>query len=418
MGTKFTFFRACLAAIVATATACGNEPETTLPVKAQVVTWLAFDQASETPTFGVREETLTGLTDFDGLTGAHVRILRGGELVAREVAGSVVLDGRFSKGQPPSLRYVLHDGVVVPRDYSSFAMLSAYHAFEQSFAGVQRVLEVGISDLGGKAPIDVFFEPEIRVIGKTSGTITQKFNAFFVPGAHQFGLARRSVLERTPLAADQMVISHEIGHLIFDRFFYQNKPAKCGSEGVPLPARDRIGLEYAISGINEGMADFVSFAVTGSTDVLASQPEVDAQRSLTKNVYDFTMVNRDCDKSFYCVGTVFARSLFQAFLAQGGNAAQEVSRGAYGRQVMAALEGILDKLAARTDLPAATDGSQCEDRTELFRANHDGLVLGAFLDTLAAQVPVETSAALCKSFANNFGTSGFPNAMRDTCKLN
>lgn len=415
MGTKSTVLGACVAAL--TATACGNEPATTLPVKAQVVTWLGFDQASETPTFGVRNEVLSALTDFDGLTGSQVRIFRGGELVAREVAGSVVLDGRFSKGQEPSLRYVLQDGVVVARDYSSFAMLSAYHAFAQSFAAVQRVLQVGVTDLGAKAPIDVFFEPEIRVIGKTSGTITQKFNAFFVPGAHQFGLARRSGLESAPLAADQMVISHEIGHLIFDRFFYQNKPSECGAEGEVLSARARVGLEYAISGINEGMADFVSFAVTGSTDVLSSQPKVQAERSLTKDVYDFTSVNLQCKKGFYCVGTVFARSLLQAFVAQGGNPAQEASRGAYARNVMRALEGLLDKLAARSDLPTSTQGSPCEEGNTSFRIKHDGLVLGAFLDTLAAQVPVEMSAALCKSFTNNFGTSGFPDAMRDTCKL-
>lgn len=403
-------------AVIMMAPACGYEPAVPTTVKAQVIAWQGFDQANESTSFVVKEETLSTLVDFNSLTGPHVRIYRGGELVAREVAGSVALDASLSAGHAPDLRYVVDRGVVVARDYSSLAMLSAYNAFEQSFNGIEQVLGFTVSDLNSKAPIDVFFEPRIRIESDVSATVVQKFNAFFVPGAHQFGLARRSELEQTPLAADQMVLTHEIGHLIFERFFYDSKPSDCIEDNRNLPPRDRIGLEYTVSGLNEGLADFVSFAVTGSTDVLAAQPRVKAARSLTKNAYDFASVNTKCENGFYCVGTVFARALYQAFIQNGGEFAQASSRGPFAVAVVKSLVGVLEALAARSDLPGfALEESRCDGRDDLFHAAHDAPILGAFLDTLAGQAPAPLKGALCASFVANFGTAGFPENMRLTC---
>lgn len=396
--------------------ACGYESDAPAVVKAQVIVWDGFEQSNETTSFAVKEETLSTLIDFHNLTGPNVRLYRGGELVAREVAGSVALDGRLSAGHAPQLRYTVRGGVIVARDYSSLAMLSAYNALERSFVAVEQVLGFNIPDLGAKRPIDVFFEPRVRIDSDVSATVIQKFNAFFVPRAHQFGLARRSELEQAPLSADQMVLTHEIGHLVFEHFFNANDPPDCIDDNSQLPARDRLALEYAISGLNEGMADFLSFAVTGSTDVLAAQPRVKAQRSLIKGAFDFAAVNQKCENSFYCVGTVFARSLYQAFLAQGGVPSESTSRGPFAVAVIASLSGVLDKLAARTDLPGfELTESQCDGRDELFHPTHDAPILGAFLDTLAGQAPPPLDAALCAAFVANFGNAGFPEQVRTKC---
>lgn len=384
------------------------------PYRAEVLAYSGFDGQAQAPAYelGVRE--LGTLADLDTLEGRWFTMRRGGELVFREVAGELVTDGRFVGGQDLALRYLLEGEVMVARDYTTLGLLSAFHEMEQVFTLLGEATGVTADQLAERGRFEVFFEPRVRGLG---ATVTQKANAFFVPNERQFGLARRSQIETIPLAVDRLVIAHEVGHALFEHLVFGGASPTCEPGAVTFEARLR--HEYVMAGINEGFADWVSFSITGSTNPLASLPFVGDERSLMGATFQFAALYDDaaCGGRFYCVGTLFARSLHRLFVDgfDGADATSATSRGAFTTLVTEALAQAPGLMRSRDSLPPISAyGERC-GRSSVLVPAYDGLISGAFLDAFAASLPAELQPKACATFVAGFGVQGFPTSNRITC---
>lgn len=407
---RATLLTSLLAFALGTACSGSDGDSASKPYKAQVIVLKSVDSATGSVRFGLETREFQTMTNLDRLEGDYIRVYRGGSIVIKEVKGSIVQPEKFSGGDAPDLRYRVENGVVIARDYSTLAMLSAFYQLDTIFASMEATVgvkpETFLETLGVDR-IKVFFEPTVEASTSSgSGSTSMKLNAAFVPTAKQFLLFQRSPIESVPLAANLQVLSHEFGHAIFDYSFF----------GGETDDDDRFAEEWAISGLNEGFADLTSYAFTGSTNILRGSIDIASmasERNFAKTTFDFDDLMTDeeaCSGSFYCVGTIFARSMYNARAA----ISPSPSRAEFEIAVVEALKTTKAALAAQpsTILPAkggtsAADGGKA-------RA-YDGQVTGAFLNSLISVLPATYTSALCDQFTSEFGTSGFPVEARTVC---
>jgi hypothetical protein len=398
------------------------------PFRAQIIDTVDIDPETSEPSFSLVTREFSYLEDLDSLEGPELRLFRGGTLYVREIAGSLAVDGRFVGAESPRLRYVTDGGVAIARDYPTLAMLSAYYQYERVIEDLERVTGLAPSELAEQmGQIEVFFEPAIRTEdASAAGEIVPKFNAFYVPGLKQFGLAQRSELENVPLSVNRQVIAHEFGHGLFELTFDENDLPDCDPERAEDNEADplfpgRFSLEYAISGMNEGFADFISFAYTGGTNAIAALPfSSAAERDFASSEFEFSDLEGDepaCLGSFYCIGTLFARALYGTMLELDYDPADPAARGAFSRDVVAAMAQTKQALRELPEsvVPLPDPGiAQCGSYDEI-ELEYDGAVTGAFLAAFASRMPAEARGPLCERFEFYFGELGFPGAAREAC---
>ena len=412
--------KALLALLLA---ACGSDAPPGPPFRVMVID---IDQVTAgEPTFVFAERQLETIDDFDQLDGRFFRVLRGGTLTAREVNGSLVVDAEFSDADEPDLRYQVEGGVVVPRDYSTLAMISAAYQLERVMLSLEQAIGTPAGEIVAGGRYELLFEPTIRSEGDITATVTPKFNAFYLPGgARQFGLARRSQFEELPIAVSPLVLAHEFGHGLFEISFDEGFSESCDEDAAndDLFFPGRFQLEHAVSGFNEGWADFVSFAILGTFNPLVGVGFDDDSRDLAATDFSFTDISCvgpdcDCSGSFYCIGTVFARSLFEAFVAGGGDPADPAARGAFASEIFAALSATQAAMRERGDLPPAPPSARaCEvPEFDFFDASYDGAVSSAFLGALVSRLAPELRGDVCAALIANFGDVGFAAGARDAC---
>lgn len=401
-----------LAGYILAAAGCGSDynDSASPPYRAQVISFDGLnDQGSAKFVLGTK--TFETLTDLNKLDGKYLRIKRGGELKIREIKGSLVAAKSFSGGGSPNLRYQVKGGVVVPRDYPTLAQLSAYYQFDQVFGRFDEVLGFAFSDFykATNKKITAYFEPAITMdADDTSLSAVVKLNAAYVPGQRQFVLFQRSSAEDVPLAANLQVVAHEFGHALFDYAFFKSDPDEDG----------RFEQEYALSGLNEGFADFISYRYTGSSDILRGSIDIkdlaDQRNFLTtKFTYSDLIppINEDiCSGSFYCIGSLFARSLVKGMNELDGVTETEFS--------LAVIEALKRTQATMKKLDGILPKDRVEEFEDLKKQNlqsytYNGEVLGAFFNAFLQHVPESFADALCPHFIKNFEADGFPTSARE-----
>jgi hypothetical protein len=397
--------------------ACATVEPPAPPYRALVVDLAAVDPDTGAGSFEVAPRELATLTDLESLDGAHLRMFRGGAIQIRQLGPTVASSG-LDHGAPPDLRYDVRDGTITALDYPTLAMLSAYHAYERLFSELPRVLGLPIEQLDAEgAPFAVFFEPEISVeTSAVNVSVAIKGNAFYA-GHRRWALAQPAQYEHVPLVTDLRVLAHEFGHYVFERQVDAGQPPVCtpdaaGNADVVFPGR--LDAEYAIAGLNEGFADFVSFAVTGGINPVADLAQGVAARSLRSAFVWDDLAGGACDQSYYCIGTLFARSLFQAMPALGLTPTSPDDRGALSVEVVAALAAVPQRLVT-AHLPVPDDTVRTCTRRDSFAGDYDGRVTGAFVEALVAGLSPTTRAALCPRLIANLGPQGFPAEDRAPC---
>lgn len=384
------------------------------PYKALVVALTSVDDDGAAH-FGLVEKSFSSLTDLDGLDGTYAKILRGGALSITEVNGSLVSSDGFSGGKSPDLRYTVSDGVVIPSDYSTLAMLSGYYQLDYIYANLSSVLGIDPSALTAKYPggkHTVLFEPQITL--KQTGTQTSagiKLNAAFSPKDKQFLLFQRSTIENVPLAGNLQVLSHEFGHAIFDNAFL---------DGV-YDEKNYIAETYALRGLNEGWADFVSSLYTGCYDILRASISIDEiakQRHIMKTTFKWDDIVAKtgsdygkCSDSFYCIGTVFARSLVQSRIALTSNS---IDAKTFAAGLIASMRSAQAEMKAMPStivtVATSSDGDTPDNSVAWTK---QAQFASSFIRALIKNVPTAWQATMCTKFIDNFGINGFPKVARD-----
>jgi len=408
MKILFRLMPLCLALVVPLTTSCSYESYSFQgPFKAIVLAFTGTDGDGKAQ-FALTEKTFRTLTDFNNLDGTYATIKRGGTLKIKNINGSIVSAESFEGGEKPALRYHVKSGVASALDYSTLAMLSAYFQLDEIYSTVEDKLGLPASELQGKLPggkHTVLFEPEIKMDSSENEiSAGVKLNAAFSPTDKKFLLFQRSPIEKVPLAGNFQVISHEFGHFVFDYSFYNGE----------IDPSDRWSNEWAINGFNEGFADFVSWAFTDSTDILRSSIDIQDiadERDFGKATFTFASLNASkpsaCTGDFYCVGTIFARSLHGAWTALKSTVSK--------KQMASGVIETLKKCKAELDTMSSTILPEEQDRDALEYPEiyeYDGKVVGSFLRAFILSAPADWKAELCIKFKENFGTEGFPTVAR------
>jgi len=425
------------ASLCLNAAACVGEDNLPGPPYAVIAIDRVDDQSgSDSFTFGLQRRTLETVTTFSRLESAAFRVRQGGTLTVTEtITGDQITNGHFAGGADPDLRYVVDDGAAVPRDDATLFMFSAAYQFEHV---LPRLVDASAPDVGAvfmtRGPMDIFFGPQV-VLNMANGLAiaeTDWTNAFFNPRGWQFGAQRTSDRERVPLATDPRVIAHELGHAVFQIVFFGGAEATCDASQAETNAADpwfpgRLDSEIAVSGLNEGFADWMSFASTGGTNPLesANQPvvygvDLNTLRILTEDNFRWSQIYKlegapadlRCFNK-YCLGTMFARSLVATYLAQGRALDDDEARHELSRSVVAALRGTADRMKTIGLPPPTTDVAHCRERDAASTAL-DPPVIGAFLQAFLAGFPPDQASRLCNELAQRF-EDGFPVAFRQGC---
>lgn len=377
------------------------------PFKAVVLAFTGTDEGGKAE-FALTEKTFRTMTNFNELDGTYLKMRRGGELTIKEINGSLVSSENFAGGESPGLRYNVKSGVALPLDYSTLAMLSGYYQVDEIYATLEEKLGILPAELQANLPggkHTMLFEPEIKFSGSGSEISAGiKLNAAFSPPDKKFLLFQRSPIESVPLAANFQVLTHEFGHFVFDYSFFGGKYDK----------DNRWSDEWIMSGVNEGFADFVSWSYTGSSDILRSSIDIASiadERDFLKTTFTFTDLNSaeptSCKGDFYCVGSLFARSLQQTWSALQAN----VSKKDMASGVVNTLKKCQDTMNAMDTsiMPVKADRDSMDFADTYVR---DGKIAGGFIRAFVLNAPAAWKGELCNAFKNNFGKEGFPDIAR------
>lgn len=395
------------------------------PYRAHVVSFVRGDPKK---LFELHEQALPTMTSLKTLSGQEMKI-DPGVLAKIDGPGCKVALG----GGDHHLRYRLEDGVIIPRDHKTLMVLSLYHNFERVFADFQSISGRTIQQMlegFGLSSFRILFEPLIQgPRGLGQARIAAADNAFFTIDPVTWATFPYGGSFLVDSAADYLTLAHEFGHMVFHGTFYRF--AKTDDD------TGRYGKEYAISGINEGFADFTAYIMTGETDNFGSRfiKSKDARKKLkdrdfANQLFSYADLKSDssCEGGFYCIGTIFARSLLQ-FEQRSAATFQDKYQGAnLYKQLLAALESTrstIDSFSADAMPPFDEKPEPKCDLAEIFSSHtkdweYDGKVIGGFLRGLILNFPEEARGLLCDVLYDplNFGTDGFPaDARKGVCPL-
>lgn len=385
--------------------------EVSPPYKALVLIPVSVNQQTQQVEYAIKEGVFNYLDDLDSLDGKYLKYYKGGYFKIESLVGSVGQIDSFEQGQFPDLKYKLKNGVVIPQDYISLVLLSSYYQFESILYAIKNRIGIEIDSLLNNKKIEVFFEPKIFLeVGDSYIEAIQKLNAAYLTNRKQFILFHRSKLELIPLAANKQVLAHEFGHLLFEFSFYNNQ----------VDEQDRFSNDYAISGINEGWADFTSFVICGSANVMSNVTNkfnIVEERffSQIKFTYDSLLDNQQevCTGMYYCIGSLFAKSLYQAYeeLKDSGVSIENFYYSLF--DVLSKTQATLKGLS--TDILPEEQVSTNGDKENL-NLYDVGKVLGAFFYSVITNLPTDWKSKFCKAFRDNFNKTGFPDNAYSICE--
>jgi len=363
-----------------------------------------YQNPSQSPLLNLEAREFWSLTNIDLLDGPYFRIYRGGKISQSNN------DLEFNEYHSPKLFYRLVNQVVIPQDYSTLTMLSAYYQFDTIAKHLSNLTGISITELVEQyGKYEIFFEPylydELEGIGFKTYL---KENAAYLPSKHKFILLLRSEQEHVPLPLNLQVISHEFGHSLWQYVFDNKRTLVC----------DRLNAEYSISGLNEGFADFFSYTLTGSTDILYNSipsHSLSTMRNFSQISFNYEKIadiadesNFICDQSFYCTGTLFANALFKAQKKLGYDQKKlsgKNSRGEFLTKIIYALKQTRENMIVLPYVPKDFNTCSAVNYTS---STYNGLILGNLFQSFVSQInDLDLRKELCQSLSENFGELGF-----------
>jgi len=160
-------------------------------------------------------------------------------------------------GEPVHPSLATSGDVVVARDFESFGLLTLYHHVEAAEA----FFESAGAEPDEVEHLDVLYLPEARV-----GEAAVVDNAFYVFGARALVVVHMERLGDVPLAENEGVIAHEVGHALFDA---RVMDAEAVWRRLDPDATDTDpAATNLLDAMSEGTSDFLGAALTGDPDFL------------------------------------------------------------------------------------------------------------------------------------------------------
>lgn len=298
-----------------------DEPQAPKPYKVKIPIAKGSGYSYETV-------TLDSLTNIEKIEGDYVAIKGGAEVTVTEDVEEIVKSENPSNiySKDPShikINFIEKDGVIIPKDFTSMAAFTLYYNYEQTFNFWRDNLGLTLESFGKLTLIN---NPLLILdLDGGSASVSVKVNAAFVPGPRDLWFFKETDRSEIPLKMNLGVMAHEFSHAIFDDQFADRNPQVY--ESVSEEA------SFWISAINEGVADYFAFMVTGRTnDFALSLKELSSERQLPIYWTLSTVDLISCASSFYCYGSILATALYQISLDLAGtydNSPVEVGRRVY-----------------------------------------------------------------------------------------
>lgn len=312
--------RLAFAALFILASCAAPEEPVTYPIRAEIV-------ASDNGDYRLQEVTFKTLTDVRKMKGSIATLLGGASLNVNINTEEIIRSDDASKiyrepGNAVNLDYFVRDGLVIPKNFKSMEMLGLYYAYERTLLFWQD--KVGI-DFQTEGYPSVYYNPSFSSAKKGQRTeVVLTLNAAYLSGAKDFWFFKTSRREKIPVKMNFGVVAHEFGHFIFDRYFAEFDAS--------FYKTDREANHIKLSGMNEGLADFFSYMVTGSVDEFAASLEdLGKFRKMPVPWRLSTLERSGCEGGFYCKGSILASALHEI-----ANSSDE-SAWEVGQAVLAAL---------------------------------------------------------------------------------
>lgn len=408
----FYLFIFCFVTFTALISCSSKNQNIHAPFKADVLHMnplLSNQSPHESPSFTFEPHTFEFLTDFDNLDGRYFKLYRGGQIDETK-------SNQFSGKPNPKLNYKIVNNIAIPKDYSTMAMISSYYQFDTIAGKIKDISGISMEEIFNiYGKIEIFFEP--KYVQESGSLIIEQFpkeNAAYIPSIHKFILFSRANMEHVPLSMNLQVLAHEFGHAIWEFVFDHGKTQTC----------NRLNAEYAIAGLNEGFADFLSYTLTGSTNILQNSLNFEnfaRMRNFSTIKFDYELLgdtaneeeNPICNQNYYCIGTLFANALFKAQKNLGYNQTAfkgPRSRGEFLTAVIKALQKTRENIYVLPKIPDGFDSCAMANETNSY---YNGIILGIFFNSLLSQITDNSlKSTLCDTLDENFGIIGFPYLLR------
>ena len=257
--------------------------------------------------------------DLIALNGSVAEVLGNAEFKIDEKMTSFD-DLIVKKGSSVKLDLKDIDGVLVPADFHSLNMVTAYYNFEKASLFFK---DLGVNpNLFGKRKL--YYFPKLTIAGEEL-----KDNAMYVSALGGFAVLPFDELQTLPLAINMGVMGHEYTHAVIDYLVTGADPYS----GINSPAFSSNEAVNVFSSLHEGLADFMGAAIACDGDYKHCDPrfmdmslpsELSSDRDLSK-VHCLSSAaqagfNQDVNQFSqaglnYEVGTVLASSLWRALSA-------------------------------------------------------------------------------------------------------
>ena len=249
---KFT----SLCGAVAVLAACAPNPPA--PVKVMAIV------PSITGTYETRQVDLTTITSITSLTGSVVTLV-GGSVVEINPSDpaqmAAVTDEQISQVLQPTpggavrANFIDRGGVLWPADFHSWAMVTTYFNFEQTYLYYQKIYDGAPTEtLKGTR---VLYWADFKDLS-TGSDAPVTDNAFWFQPIHSFVLVPFDKFQKVPFALNIGVIGHEYAHHVFNQKVF-------GNVALPAPLGSSVWHQRPfnlLKGMDEGFADFHGYGVT------------------------------------------------------------------------------------------------------------------------------------------------------------
>lgn len=400
-------------------------------IRADVV---SFDPASvqavsDAPKFIYGPQTFSRITDINALSGSRLKMLQGGDLEIQETLGSVILSNQFGGFTIPNLDYRIANGIVKPTTSKSLTMLSAIYNFDTLVGAVESLTGIPENEFfKTSADLSVIYHPAVKVTA--GGEVVKKYettNAAYLAGSNQFALFMPGREEQVAMAYNAQIIAHEFGHSIFERSFFNNKFDRC-TKGNYVEQKlfpGRLEQEFTVRGLNEGFADFVSFVWTGSGNILQSSLGISPatrERNFALIGFDYDDYSYSgsdiCTGGYYCLGTLWAKTLFEVYQSRGLDPKNFELRKEFLRETVQLMSEVGKSLREFDGdrLPKPDEKmSKCEVREGL-SPSYDEDLLAVFFEAVIENTETSKRKGYCDAISKYFGQTAFPDSARGDCK--
>ena len=330
---RLLFFKLALPVLIFVASiACDDTP-----YKVRIM-----DYDIEKDAYRLRAVEIETLKDINRLEGRATSLIGGAKIEINFIKQMMSWD---KPGRHVAFRAIKSDGVYIPEDFDSLAMVSIYYNMEHAMLFFE---SLGMPhNLSGQ--LNTYYWPDLTITekdGNVADTYTMEDNAFYMyttQNDRNFYVFPYKKYEWLPMGMNLGIMTHEYTHSVFDSL-------------VVDPTRNTVGANMENSsknflyGLNEGCADFMAFASTADPDFMLHSIRKNTASSIYKEIVrdcsDITQYDKSFDSSArssavkkfypYDIGSFFASTLYeiaQKVDASEGNTSQIPSK--HARQIVA-----------------------------------------------------------------------------------